>query len=241
MKAMVLAAGEGRRMRPLTESLPKPMLPVARRPLLAHIVDLLSRHGVTDVGVNLHHQPETIVAYLERMRQAGLQVTFSMEERLLGSAGGVKRLEAFFEDGPFFVIYGDVLTDIDLTALAAFHIQRRAAVSIALYEAEDLTACGVARLGAGDRIVEFVEKPAPAEAPSTWANAGVYVVEPDVLRNVPPNRHFDFGQDLFPLLLAEGAPLFGYRSDAVVIDIGTLEGYRKAQAAAALMVAQQAA
>ncbi|MEX1254305.1 MAG: NDP-sugar synthase [Dehalococcoidia bacterium] len=236
MKAMILAAGEGRRMRPLTESLPKPMLPVARRPLMAHLLDLISRHGVKEIAVNLHHQPETIVAYLERARRAGLRVTFSMEERLLGSAGGVKRLERFFCDGPFYVIYGDVLTDIDLTALAAFHVERGAAVSIALYEPESLAGCGVAGLD-GERIVEFVEKPRLGDAPSTWANAGVYVVDPNVLRHVPPNEPFDFGRDLFPLLLAQGAPLYGLRSEAIVIDIGTPDGYRKAQVAGELMAA----
>lgn len=241
MKAMVLAAGEGRRMRPLTESLPKPMLPVAGRPLLARIVAHLRRYGVREIGVNLHHRAETIAAFLERERRTGLRASYVWEERLMGSAGGVKRLEWFFQDGTFFVLYGDVLTDIDLDDLHQYHVARGAAITMALYQPEELSACGVARLDATLRVIEFVEKPAPHRAPSSWANAGVYVVEPSVLDHIPPDEPCDFGADVLPLLLARGVPVFGYRSDARVIDIGTPEGYRRAQEAMERAVSARAA
>lgn len=232
MKAMILAAGEGQRLRPLTERLPKPMLPIGGRPLLAYLVELLRAHGVRDIAVNLHHRPAAVSAYLGDGSRFGVRVRYSWEERLLGSAGGVKRMEPFFEDEPFFVLYGDVLTDLDLTALRTFHQERGGALTMALHRSERLGDCGVARLGEGQRVLEFVEKPPPGREPSSWASAGLYVVEPAVLRHIPEGQPFDFGADLFPLLLERGVPLYGYVSDALVLDIGTPERYRQAQAAA---------
>ena len=232
MKAMILAAGEGRRLRPLTDAVPKPMLPVGGRPLLVHLIDLLRSHGVREIAINLHHQPEVISALLGDGRPFGVRITYSLEERLLGSAGGVKRMEAFFGDEPFFVVYGDVLTDLDLTALRAFHTSQGAALTMALHQPAALNECGVAELAEDGRILAFVEKPAPGEEPSRWANAGIYIVQPLVLRHIPPDTPFDFGADLFPLLLQRGVPLYGYASDALVVDIGTPEGYVRAEAVA---------
>lgn len=232
MKAMILAAGEGRRLRPLTDAVPKPMLPVGGRPLVVHLIDLLRSHGVREIAINLHHQPEAISAFLGDGRHFGVRVTYSLEERLLGSAGGVKRMEAFFGDEPFLVIYGDVLTGLDLTALHAFHTSRGAALTMALHQPEALNECGVVDLSEDGRVLAFVEKPGPGEEPSRWANAGIYIVEPPVLRQIPPDTPFDFGADLFPLLLERAASLYGYVSDAPVVDIGTPEGYVRAEAVA---------
>ncbi len=241
MKAMILAAGEGRRLRPLTESTPKPMLPVAGRPLLAHLIELLRRHGVREIGINLHHLPEAIPAYLGDGRRFGLRVSYSPEERPLGSAGGVKQMEAFFRDGPFFVLYGDVLTDLNLTALRLFHAERGAALTMALYRPEEISQCGSVRLGEDGRLLEFVEKPAPGREPSAWANAGIYVVDPAVLVHIPFGQRFDFGADLFPLLLERDVPLFGYASEALVLDIGEPARYQRAQAAAERLAPVRAA
>ena len=232
---MILAAGEGRRLRPLTGQVPKPMLPVGGRPLLAHLIELLRGHGVRDIAINLHHRPDAIIDYLGDGSGMGVRVAYSLEPTLRGSAGGVKRMAPFFGDGPFFVLYGDVLTDLDLTALLAFHRERCAALTMALYQPEALTDCGVVDLGPGQRVRGFVEKPAPGETPSSWANAGIYAVEPSVLRHVPPDRPFDFGADVFPLLLERDIPLFGFVSDALFLDIGTPERYRLAEAAAGQM------
>jgi NDP-sugar pyrophosphorylase family protein len=237
MKAMILAAGEGRRLRPLTEDVPKPMLPVGGRPLLAHLIGLLRAHGVRDIAVNLHHRPSTVRAYLGDGRRLGVRLTYSPEERLLGSAGGVKRMQSFFGDSAFFVLYGDVLTNLNLTALRTFHAERRSALTVALYRPEALNECGVVRLGVGDRILHFVEKPEPGQEPSRLANAGIYLVEPAVLGAIPEDRPFDFGTDLFPLLLEQGVPVFGFVSDALVLDIGTYDRYRQAQAAARRLAA----
>jgi NDP-sugar pyrophosphorylase family protein len=228
MKAMILAAGEGRRLRPLTETLPKPLLPVGGRPLIARLIELLRQHGVQEIAINLCHQPEAIRSFYGDGSRLGVRVTYSVEERPLGTAGGVKRMASFFGDEPFFVLYGDVLTNIDLTALRSFHNKRGAALTMGLYQPEERSECGMVQLGVDNRILTFVEKPESGQEPSAWANAGVYVVEPAVLRHIPPGA-FDFGADLFPLLLERGLALFGYMSDALVVDIGTPRGYARAQ------------
>ena len=228
MRAMILAAGEGRRLRPLTETVPKPLLPVGGRPLIARLIELLVQHGVQEIAINICHQPEAIRSALGDGSQLGARIIYSMEDWPLGTAGGVKRMAPFFGNEPFFVLYGDVLTDMDLTALRSFHSERRAALTMGLYQPEEPSECGMVQLGVNQRILEFVEKPEPGREPSIWANAGVYVVEPAVLRHIPP-RTFEFGADLFPLLLARGFALFGYVSDALVVDIGTPRGYARAQ------------
>jgi NDP-sugar pyrophosphorylase family protein len=228
MKAMILAAGEGRRLRPLTETVPKPLLSVGGRPLIARLIELLRQHGVQDIAINLCHRPEAIRSFLGDGSRLGVQITYSLEAQPLGTAGGVKRMAPFFGDEPFLVLYGDVLTNMDLMSLRSFHTERRAALTMGLYQPEEPSTCGMVQLGADNRILTFVEKPEPGREPSGWANAGVYVVEPAVLRHIPP-RAFDFGAGLFPLLLERGFALFGYMSDALVVDIGTPRGYARAQ------------
>lgn len=233
MKAMILAAGEGRRLRPLTELVPKPLLPVGGRPLIVRLIELLAAHGVREIAINVHHRPAAMIAALGDGARFGVRIVYSPEPALLGSAGGVKRMARFFGAEPFLVLCGDVLTDLNLSAMRAFHAERGAAATIAVHQPERLHECGVVRLAADARITEFVEKPAPGQEPSSWANAGVYVLEPQVLRFVPDGLSFDFGRDLFPLLLQRGVPIFAYASAALVLDIGTPEQYRQAQTALA--------
>ena len=228
MKAMILAAGEGTRLRPLTDAAPKPMLEVGGRPLIAYLIDLLRSHGVVDIAVNLHHKPDAIVAYLDDGSPFDVRVTYSPEDQLLGSAGAVKKLDAFFDES-FFLLYGDVLTDIDLSALSAFHRDQGACLTMALYQAEDPARCGIAEIDGGGWVRRFREKPRPQEVFSPWANAGVYVVEPDILRLIPAGSLFDFGADLIPTLLREGMPVCGYVSSSYFLDIGSLERYRQAE------------
>ncbi len=227
-RAMILAAGEGTRLRPLTATIPKPMLPLADRPLLEHLLDLLRCHGVSEVAINLHHLPQVIPAHFGDGRRFGVRITYSYEERLLGSAGAIKKLEGLFDE-TFLVLYGDVLTDLDLTALRAFHGARGAALTMALHQPPDLTRCGVVEIDPEGRVLSFREKPAPDEVCSPWANAGVYVVEPEVQRFIPAGQPFDFGADLFPLLLERGLPVYGYATGAYVLDIGSTERYRQAE------------
>jgi NDP-sugar pyrophosphorylase family protein len=227
-RAMILAAGEGTRLRPLTATIPKPMLPLADRPLLAHLFDLLLQHGVREVAINLHHLPHVIPAYFGNGRRFGVRIIYSYEEKLLGSAGAIKKLGYFFDE-TFLVLYGDVLTDLDLTALQAFHSARGAAVTMALHQPPDLTRCGVAEIDPQGRVRRFREKPPPGEVCSPWANAGIYVMEPAVQQFIPAGQPFDFAADLFPLLLERGLPVYGCPSDAYVLDIGSAERYRQAE------------
>lgn len=228
MKALVLAAGEGRRLRPLTLRQPKPMLPVAGKPVLEHVIALLRQHGVTDIAINLHHRPQAIVNYFGDGERFGVRITYSWEKRLLGSAGAVKKLARYFRDGAFFVVYGDLLTDLDLTALGRFHTRVGAAVTVALYWVEEPARCGIVELLEDGRIGRFVEKPAPEEAFSNLANAGVYVMEPWIAEYIPDATPYDFGHDLFPRLLREGVPIYGYPIKEYLVDIGSPERYHRA-------------
>ena len=227
-RAMILAAGEGTRLRPLTTTVPKPMLPLADRPLLEHLLDLLRRHGVREVAINLHHLPQVVPAYFGDGHRFGVRIIYSYEERLLGSAGAIKKLESFFDE-TFLVLYGDVLTDLDLSALQAFHSACGATATMTLYQPPDLTRCGVAEIDPQGRLCRFREKPPPDEVCSPWANAGIYVMEPAVQRFIPAGQPFDFAADLFPLLLERGLPVYGYPTDAHVLDIGSAERYRQAE------------
>ena len=226
MKGMILAAGEGRRLRPLTNTLPKPMLPVAGRPLLEHIILHLRDCGVTELAINLHHLPAAVMDYFGDGRDWGVHLRYSVEEHLLGSAGGVKRLQPFFDD-TFVVYYGDVFTRADLRPMIAHHRRSGAQATIGLYRVSDPWNRGVVQLDERQLIVRFVEKPPRDQVFSNLANAGIYVLEPDVLDRIPPDQVWDFGHDLFPQMLAEGIPMAGYVIQETVIDIGLPEKYEE--------------
>lgn len=209
-RAMLLAAGSGTRLRPLTDRVPKPMLPVGGRPLIEHTVRALARVGVREIIVNLHHHPDVLPAHFGDGGAWGVTMRYCREAELLGTSGGVKQAARWLAGAPFFVIYGDNLTTCDFDRLAALHASSRAAVTIALFWKDDVSPHSAVELREGDRIVRFVEKPKREEAPSHWISAGMNVMEPDVLEAIPPGRS-DFGFDVFPSLLAAGHRLQGYR------------------------------
>jgi NDP-sugar pyrophosphorylase family protein len=229
MKAVILAAGEGTRLRPLTLDRPKPMLPVGGRPILEHLVAYLRRYHVTDIAINLHHKPDVVLEYFGDGRNFGVSITYSPEQQLLGSAGAVKALEWYLKDEPFFVLYGDVLTDVDLGVLMARHCATGALATLALHRVDDPWRCGIVQLDPDGWITRFVEKPPAWATYGNLANSGIYAVDPEVLREIPFGRPFDFGHDLFPALLARGAPLLGYASRHYVLDIGSPERYQRAE------------
>ncbi len=228
--AMILAAGEGTRLRPFTAHTPKPMLPVAGIPVLEHTLNLLRRHGIPRVVINLHHRPETVIEHFGGGDPA-LQITYSVEPRLLGTAGGVAAMRSAFGSGSLVVIYGDVLTNMNLTSLLEFHHQHDGVATIALYRVPNPTECGLVETNPAGRILRFVEKPPPKEVFTDWANAGVYVLATDVLPVIPDDTFYDFGHDLFPALLQAGEAMYGYplREHEYLIDIGTVEKYRQAE------------
>ena len=205
------------------------MLPVGGKPILEHLIELVRDHDVFDVAINLHYKPQAIVDYFGDGRDLDVHITYSFEDRLLGSAGGAKRLEHFLDE-TFVVIYGDVLADVDLDQLAAVHRANQALATLALYEVPEPSRCGIVKLDREGRVLRFVEKPAPELGMGNLANAGIYILDPSVLSFVPTDGPFDFGFDLFPRLLQAGLPMYGHVSDGYILDIGSQERYAQAQA-----------
>jgi NDP-sugar pyrophosphorylase family protein len=232
MKAMVLAAGEGTRLRPLTLSVPKPMLPVADRPTLEWIFLWLRFYGIREIVVNLCHQPQPVLDYFGDGAKWELQLTFSVEETILGTAGGIKRVEHFFSE-PFVVVYGDVLTDMDLGELVGLHDAHgpRPHATLSLCRAPNPWECGIVGLDQDGRVTRFVEKPPRDAIFSDFTNAGVLVVDPDVLQYIPGNGFYDISRDLLPDLLQRGVPVYAQTPDKefYLIDIGTPEKYERVQ------------
>jgi mannose-1-phosphate guanylyltransferase len=229
VKAMVLAAGKGTRLFPLTGEVPKPMAPVVDTPIIRHIFELLSGHGVAEAHVNVHYLADALLAaYGEESRVNGMTVRLSREDELLGTAGGVKRLAENF-DGTFVVVSGDALTDVNLGELVRLHKEKGALATVALRRVFDTSEFGVVELDGDGDILGFQEKPNPAEAISTLANTGIYVFEPRALEYVPEGTFFDFARDVFPRFLEAGEKFVGYQGDFYWSDIGTLEAYRQAQ------------
>jgi NDP-sugar pyrophosphorylase family protein len=217
-------------MHPLTLTCPKPMLPVAGRPAVDYMLDLCRFHGIREVAINLHHCPEAIPAHLGDGSAFGMSIRYSPEEVLLGSAGALRPLQHLL-DGPFFVLYGDVLTTMDLTAMVRFHRQHGGSGTVALYRVPDPERCGIVETDAAGRIRRFVEKPAPGEVFTDLVNAGVYLLDPGLLAHLPETVPYDFGRDFFPQLLAAGVPLYGYPlwEDEYLLDFGTPETFARAQ------------
>lgn len=209
-KAMILAAGLGIRLRPLTNHTPKCMVEIGGRPLLAHTIEWLQRYGVVDIIINLHHLPEVVIDYFGDGARWGVKITYSLEQQALGTAGGIKKVAWFF-DRPFFLWYGDNLSNCRLDRLWEFHQAKRGLAAIALHYREDPTQSGIIALDDQSRITRFLEKPAPEEVFNHWVNAGIIVLEPKVLEMIPANRTSDLGRDIFPALLTHGEQLYGYR------------------------------
>jgi NDP-sugar pyrophosphorylase family protein len=208
------------------------MVEVGGRPLLEWTFAWLLAHGVTEVAVNLHYRPETIRDHFGDGRGHGLQLRYSHEETLLGSAGAAKRLEGWLGE-PFLVIYGDVLTDLDLGSLLRRHRETGAAATLAVAEVDDVTRAGIVEVDGEGRVREFREKPRPEEVSSRLANAGVYVLQQRVLREVPIDRASDFGYNVFPALLGAGEPLVAWPVVGYLMDIGEPERLEQARRDAA--------
>jgi len=209
-KAMILAAGSGTRLRPFTDHVPKCMVPLDSIPLLEHTIEWLRRYGVVDLVINLCHLPDAVMDHFGDGSRWGVCITYSVEPEPLGTAGGVRNASWFF-DGPFFVWYADNLSMCRLDRLWRFHQGKTGVATIALHYRDDPTASGVAELDDQDRILRFVEKPRPDHVFSHWVSAGIFVLEPEALAAIPQRGTPDFGRDVFPALLAEGASLYGYR------------------------------
>jgi len=225
MRAVIMAGGEGSRLRPLTSLQPKPMVPIVNQPVMEHIIGLVRHHGITDVVATLAFMPQVIQDYFGDGEEWGTNMSYALEEAPLGTAGSVKNAEALLGGDAFIVISGDALTDIDLTEVIEFHRSKGAAVTIALKRMPDPLEFGVVITDADGRIERFLEKPSWGQVFSDTINTGIYVIEPEVLSHIPEGTPYDFSSELFPLLMEKGYPLYGCVVDGYWCDVGSFESY----------------
>ncbi|MBI5400419.1 NDP-sugar synthase [Candidatus Saganbacteria bacterium] len=225
MKALIMAAGYGTRLEPLTLAVPKPMVPIVNWPTMRHNIELLRRHGFRQVTANIHYHPEQIENYFGDGKWLGVDLSYSYEEQLLGTAGGVKRMAELADvKETFLVLSSDALTDINLQQLVDFHKSRRALVTMALSQVKETNHFGVVVGDGQGRITEFQEKSPSEKAKSNWVNTGIYVIEPPALALIPPGP-YDFGRQLFPRLAAAEAAIYGCQMNEYWSDVGNLNQY----------------
>lgn len=224
MKAFLLSAGLGTRLRPLTNTTPKCLVPINGKPLLQWWIELLEKHGINEVLINLHHLPDQVILFIKNLNP-NIKFTFFIEEKLLGSAGTIKQNKKFVEnEEEVLIAYSDNLTNYNLTAFREFHRRKNKPFSMALFNSGNPSSCGIAILDKEDTITEFEEKPIFPK--SHLANAGIYISKPEVFDLIPDKEGADIGFDLLPQLVNKMA---GWRTNDYLIDIGTIENLRKAE------------
>jgi len=230
LKALIMSAGVGNRLEPLTLAIPKPLVPVCNTPVMQMNIELLKKNGIRDIAANLHYFPEQIRNYFDSGKTFGVSIKYSFEECLLGTAGGVLKMASStgLTDDDFLVLSSDVVMDLDLKKLIAFHKKKKAAATIALVEVDDPSEYGAVITSGDERITAFQEKPKKEEALSRTINTGVYVLGKEILDIIKKNRFRDFGREVFPYMVREGLPLYGHKVDSYWKDIGTLQSYIQA-------------
>jgi mannose-1-phosphate guanylyltransferase len=241
MKAMILAAGKGTRVRPITHTIPKPLIPILQKPVMEFLLELLRRHGFDQIMVNVSHLAAEIENYFRDGQRFGVQIGYSFEGKIingnlvgqaLGSAGGIRRIQDFnpFFDETFVVLCGDALIDLDLTAALKWHKEKGAIATVITKSVpqESVSSYGVVVTEEDGRIKAFQEKPSIQEALSNQINTGIYIFEPEVIDYIPPNREYDIGGELFPQLVAKGAPFYALNMEFEWVDIGKVPDYWEA-------------
>ena len=224
MKAMILAAGFDAKLMPLTLTIPKPMFPIANRPALEYIITLCGTHGINDIKINLFHLPEQIDHYFKDGKEFGCNISYSIEKKLLGTAGSLKRIQSFFDE-TFVVLMGDGLTNIDLTDMIRYHREKGAKATIAVIPVDDPSSYGVVGMDDSGAVTSFQEKPKKEDAKSRFISLGIYILEPEILNFIPAKEEFDFGTQLFPKLVEEKIPFYAYQTKAAWDDVGSLADY----------------
>lgn len=232
MKAVVMAGGEGTRLRPMTSSMPKPLLPVANRPIMEHVLRLLKRHGLSETVVTVQFLASLVKNYFGGDgEELGMELSYANEEKPLGTAGSVKNAEEALKDDTFLVISGDALTDFDLTDLIAFHKEKGGLVTVCLTRVPNPLEFGITIVDEQGQVERFLEKPTwGGQVFSDTVNTGIYVMEPEVFNYVEADASVDWSGDVFPQLMKEGKPIYGYVAEGYWEDVGTHESYVKAQA-----------
>lgn len=225
MKAFVMAAGAGTRLRPLTFVLPKPMVPVVNKPVLEHTLENLKSHGIKEVIMNLNYYPEMIKKYFGSGKDNGMDILYSYEKTLMGTAGGVKKMEKHF-NSTFVVMSGDGLTDINLEKAIEFHKSKKAIGTMVLKAIDTKFEYGVTITDKHGKIKKFIEKPKWSDVFANTVNTGIYVFEPEIFKYIPANKFYDFGLQLWPDLLSKNVKIYGYLMDEYWTDVGNLTEYR---------------
>jgi mannose-1-phosphate guanylyltransferase len=224
LKAVILVGGEGTRLRPLTYAVVKAMVPVLNKPFIEYVIRHLSNHNINEIILALGYKPDCITDYFGDASQLGIRLVYSVETEPLGTSGAIKNAEQYLDD-TFFVMNGDIFTDLNLSDMLRFHRDKGAKVTIALTPVDDPTRFGVVETDSQQRVTRFVEKPKREQVTSNMINAGVYIIESQVLKRIPKDRRSMFERDIFPALLADGEPVFSHATDAYWIDTGTPEQY----------------
>jgi mannose-1-phosphate guanylyltransferase/phosphomannomutase len=230
MKAIVLAAGKGERIRSVIDGIPKPMVPLDGQPILESNILWLKKHGVTDLYMNLHYAPEKIKEYFGGGEQWGVNITYSYEETLLGTAGAARKIADDLWDKPerFLLIYGDSRYEYDLDEIIRFHLAKQGVATIAIYRKDEVATSGIVLLDDDNRVTEFIEKPRPHEEISNLVNTGIYVLEPEILDYIPPGQSLDFGKDVFPSMVSANEKIFGIIVEGKLTAIDTPALYEQA-------------
>jgi len=226
MKAVVMAGGFGTRIQPLTNSRPKPMLPIVNRPMMEHTMMTLKELGITEFIVLLYFKPDIIKNYFKDGSDFGIKITYVLPDDDYGTAGAVKLAEEYIGDENFIIISGDLVTDFDFQKIFDYHAQKQSKLTITLTPVENPLEFGVVIANEEGRIEKFLEKPSWGEVFSDTINTGIYVIEPEILGYIPKNENFDFAKDLFPLLMREGVPLMAGYAEGYWRDVGNPESYR---------------
>jgi len=224
MKAVILVGGEGTRLRPLTCNITKAMVPILNKPFLEHLIGYLKGHGITDIILAMSYLPHGIQGHFGDGARLGVNLSYLIEEEPLGTAGAVKNAERYLGE-TFLMLNGDVFTDLDITSVIDFHRERKAAATIAVTPVDDPTAYGLIETGDGGRITRFLEKPRREQVTTNMINAGIYVLEPDILARIPLGKNVSIERETFQQLLTQGKPMYAYSSPAYWLDMGTPEKY----------------
>jgi mannose-1-phosphate guanylyltransferase len=238
MKAMILAAGKGTRVRPITYTTPKPLIPILQKPVMEFLLELLRQHGFDQIMVNVSHLAHEIESYFRDGQRFGVQIGYSFEGKIvkgeligeaIGSAGGIRRIQDFnpFFDDTFVVLCGDALIDLDLTAAVKWHKEKGAIATVITKSVpkENVSSYGVVVTDENGKIKTFQEKPPVEEALSNQINTGIYIFEPEVIEYIPPNQNYDIGSELFPKLVEVGAPFYAVSMDFEWVDLGKVPDY----------------
>ncbi len=231
LRALVLAAGAGSRLRPLSYETPKPLVPIANRPVLHHVLTNLARHGIREVMLNLHSHPDQVRKFCGDGSRWGLHISYSMERRLLGTAGALKKVESFFRGGPVLIMSGDGLSDVDITRFYRFHRARKSFATQVTKAVDSRFEYGVAVTGKSGRIKAFLEKPSWGDILSNQVNTGIYLFDNGIFRHIPRGV-YDFGHQVWPKLLRLRKPIYAWEWKGYWCDIGNLTEFRKSQRAA---------